>query len=213
VPHYLPGQTAHVQEFLTKSGVPAEAARGGAATIYPEYIAKLQKNDLDNRIFPPIVPGKTFSRVVSPQTSETNLSETTGEIRVLPVQGNVYLLAGAGANMAVQVGEDGVLLVDTGNGTAIEKVIAAIRKLSNKPIRFIIDTNANPDHMGGNERLAALGKAAGGGRASDSGGPGRDGVCARGRARRGERPHRPEVTDASGRVAFGIISRFQRSIF
>ncbi len=91
---------------------------------------------------------------------------------MLPVQGNVYLLAGAGANMAVQVGEDGVLLIDTGDGKATDKVIAAIRKLSNKPIRFIVDTQRNPDHMGGNERLAALGKAPGGGRASDSGGPG-----------------------------------------
>jgi glyoxylase-like metal-dependent hydrolase (beta-lactamase superfamily II) len=167
VPHYLPGQTSHIQEFLTKRGVPAEAARGGAATTYPEYIVKLEKNDVDNRIFPPPVAGKSFPRVVSPQTSESS-----GEIRVLPVQGNVYLLAGAGANMAVQVGDDGVLLVDAGDGKATDQVIAAIRKLSNKPIRFIIDTNANPDHMGGNERLAALGKAAGGGRASDSGGPG-----------------------------------------
>jgi cyclase len=167
VAHYLPGQTAHVQEFLTRSGVPAEAARGGAATTYPEYMLKLQKNDLDNRIFPPPAPGKSFPRVVSAETSEAQ-----GEIVVLPVQGNVFLLAGAGANMAVQAGEDGVLLVDAGDGKANDKVIAAIRKLSNKPIRFIVDTNANPDHMGGNERLAAFGKAAGGGRASDSGGPG-----------------------------------------
>ena len=172
VPHYLPGQTDHVQEFLTKSGVPAEAARGGAATTYPEYIVKLEKKDLDNRIFPTPAPGKSFPRVVSPQTGETNISETAGEIKVLPVQGNVYLLAGAGGNMGVQVGEDGVLLVDAGDGKATDKVIAAIRKLSNKPIRFIIDTNANPDHIGGNERLAAAGRAAGGGRAIDRAGPG-----------------------------------------
>jgi cyclase len=167
VPHYLPGQTPHIREFLDKSGVPAEGARGGAATTYPEYMLKLEKNELDNRIFPPPVPGKSFPRVVSPQTTETE-----GEIQVLPVQGNVYMLAGAGANMAVQVGEDGVLLIDTGDGKATAKVIAAIRKLSSKPIRFIVDTSANPDHMGGNESLAALGKAPGRGRASDSGGPG-----------------------------------------
>jgi len=167
VPHYLPGQTPHVEEFLKKSGVPAEAARGGAATTYPEYIAKLRKNELDNRVFPPIVSGKGFPRVVSPQTSEI-----MDGIQVLPVQGNLYMIAGAGANMAVQAGDDGVLLVDTGNGKATDQVIAAIRKLSSKPIRFIVDTNANPDHMGGNERLAAAGRAAGGGRASDSAGPG-----------------------------------------
>jgi cyclase len=167
VPHYLPGQTAHIEEFLKKSGVPAAGARGGAATTYPEYMVKLQKNEVDSRIFPPIALGQSFPRVVSPQTSETE-----GDIQVLPVQGNVYLLAGAGANMAVQVGDDGVLLVDTGNGKYTDQVLAAIRKLSNKPIRFIVDTNANPDHMGGNERLAAAGRAAGGGRASDSAGPG-----------------------------------------
>jgi len=167
VPHYLPGQTPHVEEFLKKSGVPAEGARGGAATTYPEYIAKLRKNELDNRVFPPIVPGKSFPRVVSPQTIEI-----TDGIQVLPVQGNLYMIAGAGANMAVQAGDDGVLLVDTGNGKFTDQVVAAIRKLSNKPIRFIVNTNANPDHMGGNERLASLGKAAGGGRASDSAGPG-----------------------------------------
>src|SRR3984957_13711466 len=167
VPHYLPGQTPHIQEFLSKSGVPAEAARGGAATTYPEYIVKLEKNDLDNRIFPPPVPGKSFPRVVSPQTSDSS-----GQISVLPVQGNVYMLAGAGANMAVQVGEDGVLLIDAGDGKATDKGIAAIRKLSKNTIRFIVYTSANPDHMGGNERLATLGRAPGRGRPSDSAGPG-----------------------------------------
>ena len=52
-------------------------------------------------------------------------SPAIGDIRVVPVQGNVYLLAGAGGNMAVQIGEDGVLLVDTGTGTLTDKVIAA----------------------------------------------------------------------------------------
>ena len=174
VPHYLPGQTAHIQEFLTKSGVPAEAARGGAATTYPEYIAKLEKNDLDNRIFPPPVAGQKFSRV----SCLLRPAKTTGEIQVLPVQGNVYMLAGAGANMAVQVGEDGVLLMDTGDGKATDKVIAAIRKLSIKPIRFIVDTSANPDHMGGNERLAAAWKSPRRRARQRQRRPWRNGVCA-----------------------------------
>jgi glyoxylase-like metal-dependent hydrolase (beta-lactamase superfamily II) len=163
VPHYLPGVTEHIQEFLTKSGVPAEAARGGAATTYPEYMVKLKNpSALDNRVFPEPVPGKTLPRIESPQTSRTN-----GEIRVLPVQGNVYMLAGAGGNIAVQVGDDGVLLVDTGASNLTDKVIDAIRKLSNKPIRFILNTHAHPDHVGGNERLAAAGSGGGGGRTND----------------------------------------------
>jgi len=166
VPHYLPGQTDHIKEFATKSGVPVEAARGGAATTYPEYMAKLQSGNLDNRLFPEPAPGKSLPRVVSPQSSEPS------DVVVLPVQENVYLLAGAGGNMAVQIGPDGVLLVDTGAGKVTDKVISAIRKLSDKPIRFILNTNADLDHMGGNERLAAAGSLSGGGRASDTPRPG-----------------------------------------
>jgi glyoxylase-like metal-dependent hydrolase (beta-lactamase superfamily II) len=165
VPHYLPGDVAHVQEFLNLSGVPAEAARGGAATTYPEYMAKLEaRSGLDNRVYFP--PTRTLPRVAPPEEG------VTGDIRVLPVQGNVYMLAGAGGNIAVQVGDDGVLLVDTGAGSVSDKVLAAIRKLSDKPIRMILNTHADPDHMGGNERLAAAGRAPGGGRASDSAGQG-----------------------------------------
>ncbi|HUI80377.1 MAG TPA: MBL fold metallo-hydrolase [Bryobacteraceae bacterium] len=166
VPHYLPGETAHIQEFVTKSGVPAEAARGGSATIYPEYMAKLKSGNLDNRLYPEPAPGKTLPRVDSPQTRPPD------DVLVLPVQQNVYLLAGAGGNMAVQVGADGVLLVDAGSGKVTDKVISAIRKLSDKPIRFILNTNADLDHMGGNERLAAAGSLAGGGRPSDTPRPG-----------------------------------------
>jgi cyclase len=166
VPHYLPGETAHIQEFVSKSGVPAEAARGGSATIYPEYMAKLKSGKLDNRLFPEPAPGKTLARVVSPQTSAPT------DVVVMPVQQNVYMLAGAGGNMAVQVGPDGVLLVDTGSGKVTDNVIAAIRKLSDKPIRFILNTSADIEHMGGNERLAAAGSLAGGGRPSDTPRPG-----------------------------------------
>src|SRR5690606_25886453 len=55
-------------------------------------------------------------------------------IETLHVQGNVYMLAGAGANVAVQVGEQGVLVVDTGFGEMSGKLLAAIRELSDKPI-------------------------------------------------------------------------------
>jgi cyclase len=167
VPHYLPGQVDHIQEFLNQSGVPAEAARGGGATTYPEYTARLdKKSDMDNRLFPPPVPGKHLPRVAPLPNDDTN------DVTVLPVQGNVYLLAGAGGNMAVQIGEDGVLLVDTGSGKITDKIIEAIRKLSNKPIRVILNTNADPDRIGGNERLAAAGNRGNTGRAAENSGPG-----------------------------------------
>lgn len=67
------------------------------------------------------------------------------------------MLAGAGANITVQLGALGVVVVDTGLGENAEQAIAAIRTLSNKPIRYVINTHAHADHAGGNELLASSG--------------------------------------------------------
>src|SRR5690606_18919800 len=75
----------------------------------------------------------------------------------LHVQGNVYMLAGAGANVAVQVGEQGVLVVDTGFGEMSGKLLAAIRELSDKPIRVVVNTTLAKDHTGGNAAVIATG--------------------------------------------------------
>src|SRR5262245_54056504 len=79
------------------------------------------------------------------------------EIQTLKVQGNIYLLAGAGANIAVQAGDDGVLIVDSGFEKMSDKVLATIRKLSNKPIRMVINTTLADDHTGGNATLVKAG--------------------------------------------------------
>ena len=78
------------------------------------------------------------------------------DIEVLPVQGNVYMLAGAGGNITLQVGKSGVLMVDTASAPMNGKVLAAIRKLSEKPLRYIVDTAVDADHTGGNESLAKV---------------------------------------------------------
>jgi glyoxylase-like metal-dependent hydrolase (beta-lactamase superfamily II) len=77
-------------------------------------------------------------------------------IRVVPVQGNVYLLASAGGNITVQIGKEGVLLVDTSVASATEQVFAEIRKLSKGPIRYIVNTHVHSDHVGGNDAFARL---------------------------------------------------------
>jgi glyoxylase-like metal-dependent hydrolase (beta-lactamase superfamily II) len=73
------------------------------------------------------------------------------------------MLVGAGGNIAVQVGKDGVLLVDAGSGSLSEQVLGAVRQLSDAPIRYIINTSADPDHVGGNEVIAKAGSRPGGG--------------------------------------------------
>jgi cyclase len=85
------------------------------------------------------------------------------EVHVLPVQGNVYMLVGAGGNITMQVGKEGVLLVDTMFAGLSDKVIAAVRTISDKPIRYIVNTHVHGDHTGGNENIAKAGSTITGG--------------------------------------------------
>lgn len=78
-------------------------------------------------------------------------------LRVLPVQGNVSMLVGPSGNVAVQTGGDGVLLVDTMSEALAPRVAATVKTLSALPIRFIVNTSADADHVGGNAALAARG--------------------------------------------------------
>ena len=78
------------------------------------------------------------------------------EIGVLKVQGNVYMLVTANGNIAAQVGDDGILVVNTGTEAAAPKMMAALRKLSDKPILWVVNTDAAPNHIGANEALPRL---------------------------------------------------------
>ena len=111
------------------------------------------------------MPG-TAPPVLVPQRPPDHFSsnwETSGEIHTFHVQGNVYLLVGAGGNIAVQTGDEGVLVVDSGLAQHADKVLAAIRKLSDKPIRYIINTQFGPDHVGGNDVIGKAGRTTEGG--------------------------------------------------
>jgi glyoxylase-like metal-dependent hydrolase (beta-lactamase superfamily II) len=110
-----------------------------------------------------------------------------GEVEVLPIRGNVYAIFGAGGNIVVSVGSDGVLLVDAGRAGMSDKILAAVQRIQRdwtmrnepkpsgwgaetrssvadrhitappKPLRYIVNTNADPDHVGGNEPLRKAG--------------------------------------------------------
>ena len=87
-------------------------------------------------------------------------SRRPGEVEVLPVRGNVHVIIGAGGNVTVQTGEQGILLVDTGIASMSEKVWAAVQKIAppRKPLRYVINTSENPEHTGGNAVIAAKGE-------------------------------------------------------
>ena len=92
----------------------------------------------------------------SPIAGQARQDFAAVEISVLPVQGNVYMLAGAGGNVSVQIGDEGVLVVDTEFAPLAARIMAEIRRLSSRPVRFIINTHDHPDHVGGNAALVEL---------------------------------------------------------
>jgi glyoxylase-like metal-dependent hydrolase (beta-lactamase superfamily II) len=79
-----------------------------------------------------------------------------GTLDVFRVQGNVWLIAGAGGNIAVQAGEQGIVVVDTGATGLTDSVLTAIRGISTRPIRYVINTSIAAQHVGGNARISTL---------------------------------------------------------
>ena len=108
-----------------------------------------------------------------------NNTQNNAQVRVEPVRGHIYLIAGAGGNIIASIGPDGVLLVDSGLKQNAGKVLAVLdqlnREMANrgglpvtspvppKPIRYIINTHLHPDHTGGNEEISKAGKTITGG--------------------------------------------------
>jgi len=82
-----------------------------------------------------------------------------GGLEALEVRPNFFLLAGAGGSIGVQVGDDGAIVVDAGSAASAAAVVDAIKRLTPKPIRYVINTGPDADHVGGNEVLAKAGEA------------------------------------------------------
>jgi len=83
----------------------------------------------------------------------------TTPLEVVQLRPEFYAIVGAGATIAVQVGPDGVVVVDTGSGERSADVVAEIRKITPRPIRYIINTSAHRDHVGGNDDLSKAGQS------------------------------------------------------
>jgi len=79
------------------------------------------------------------------------------QIRTTKITDTVYMLEGEGGNIGVSAGEDGVILIDDQYAPLTEKILAAVKAISDKPIRFVINTHWHFDHTGGNENLGKAG--------------------------------------------------------
>jgi cyclase len=110
--------------------------------------------------------------------ASAQFAANVGDIEIVPVRGHIYMLVGAGANITLSVGPDGVFMVDAGLPQMTDRVIAAIQKLSQdldkagqplksypppKPIRYLANTTISPEHTGGNVKIAEAGKTFTGG--------------------------------------------------
>ena len=103
--------------------------------------------------------------IIDPQQGIYYADADDRSVRAIPVRDNIYMIVGAGANITVQTGENGVFMVDTGSGgEVIEKVQVLLRQLSPWPIGYILNTSYLPDHTGGNAVLDIAAEAAGGAR-------------------------------------------------
>jgi cyclase len=80
-------------------------------------------------------------------------------LETIQLRDNFYAIIGAGANIGVQIGLDGVIVVDTGSGERSADVLAEIKKVTPRPIRYIINTSAHRDHVGGNDDLSKAGQS------------------------------------------------------
>jgi cyclase len=79
------------------------------------------------------------------------------QVKATKVSGNVYMLTGAGGNIGISAGKDGVFMIDASYAPLTEKIKAAIGTFSSKPIRFVVTTQWHQDHVGGNENFAREG--------------------------------------------------------
>jgi cyclase len=144
VPHHLPGENTFLGEYAKKHNLPQNAVRGGAETALPEFMSAGYK-----------------PAAAKPDTADRKpAAAVDNDVHALHVQGNVWMLHSAGVNAAVQIGEEGVLVVDTMTAALSDKLIAEIRKIAgDKPIRWIVNTHMDQDHTGGNAKVAEAGES------------------------------------------------------
>ena len=153
IPSHLYGQNRDIREYADKNKVPLLGSFGGRETLYPEFLGAVK----DTAAGEAAAKAKMFPSGPQQASRVPDPTPNDGNIHVLHVSGNVYMLTGDGANIAVQVGPQGAFVVDTGSGNLSDKVIAGIGKLTSKPVQFIVNTSFHAEHVGGNKKLQTAG--------------------------------------------------------
>ena len=153
IPQFFWREHPFLRDYSERNAVPLLGALGGPETMYPEFAETLRTATDAEALarIGPSPPGRPLASVAPDPTPDD------GEIHVLHVQGNVYMLLGDGANIAVQTGEQGAFVVDTGAGRLTDKVVAAIGELTDRPIQFIANTSFRTEHTGGNVAVKLAG--------------------------------------------------------
>ena len=100
-----------------------------------------------------LIPGLMLSGTLNAQQPDfSQVRITTHKVR-----DNIYMLEGLGGNIGLFVGTDGAFLIDDQFAPLTDRIVAAIRKITDKPIRFLVNTHIHGDHVGGNENLSRMG--------------------------------------------------------
>src|SRR5919112_4790588 len=89
--------------------------------------------------------------------NDVNAQDENVTINTTKLTDSIYMLKGSGGNIIVSIGQDGVFMVDDQFAPLTEKIKDAISKITDKPIKFVINTHWHPDHTGGNENLGEAG--------------------------------------------------------
>lgn len=151
VPHYLPGKNTEIDMFSKNHNVPMEASMGGTQTMYPEYMARVRQ--LLNGAAPSTMPA---SPARSPRRADAAAANAGARVRSQHVQGQVWMIAAGTTNVTVQIGRDGVLVVDPGSEQLAPAVLEEIQRLApGKRVRVIVNTSADAALVGGNVLVGA----------------------------------------------------------
>ena len=168
VPHYLPGENPHLRPTRAEANLLVPGVEGGAVTTYPEWLARMGGTDNDgiaatDRTGPGRRAAEAGRGAPVAAVRPAVVSSADDEIHVLHVRDDIWMLVGAGGNSTLQIGADGVLVVDTKMPGAAANLLAAIRSVTDRQIRLIVNTHAHGDHLGGNAEVAAAGQTRTGG--------------------------------------------------